>query len=275
MADTEKSPMEQLNEKYSYANLEEAQLDTPPDEKQDTKDSAPEEKAEESQSPEETRSDTISSGLLDRASQVGLGPGDAAAFTTPKDLEAAVRLLEGSQPPPEESKSTEDPFAAYKVEIDKEAMTEDAIVDALKGMAKHHADQTRKMVEYVQGAMQQSQQRDQGSDAMQWFDNKISGLGPEWESTFGKGPTSMLSPGSPELANRQKAMGTIGGVAQNRPDLSENKLFKMGVDEFDPAPPVHRETIARPRRSAQADDTEPFSKVREMYAEMVRENGDQ
>ena len=275
MADTEKSPMEQLNEKYSYAKLEEAQIDTPPETKdgtEDTEDLTPEGRPEDK--PTDTP-DPSPSGLLDRAAKVGLGPGDAAAFTTPKDLEAAVRLLEGSQPPPEESKSTEDHFAAYKVEIDKEAMTEDAIVDALKGMAKHHADQTRKVVEYVQGAMHQSQQRDQGSDAMQWFDNKISGLGPEWESTFGKGPTSMLSPGSPELANRQKAMGTIGGVAQNRPDLTEDALFNMGVGEFNPKPPTPRETIARPRRSAQADDIEPFSKVKEMYAEMVRENGDQ
>lgn len=272
MADTEQSPMEQLNAKYSYAKLEEAQLDTPPEAEgstEDTEDVTPE-------TPTETpKSESIPSGLLDRASRVGLGPGDAAAFTTAKDLETAVRLLEGSQPPAEQSQPTEDPFQPFKVEIDKEAMTEDAIVETLKGMAKHHADQTRKVVDYVQNAVNQSQQRDQGNDAMQWFDGKIGGLGPEWESTFGKGPTSMLSPGSPELANRQKAMGTIGGVAQNRPDLTEDVLFNMGVGEFNPKSPPPRETIARPRRSAQADGDEPFSKVRAMHAEMVRENGDQ
>ena len=283
--ETEATPEQKLSElqqRYSYAGK--IDQEDPP-----VEDAAP---AEEEAKKEETAPEQpdeqpsqkhieIPSGLLDRAAQVGLGPGDARAFSTAQDLETAVRLLESVKPqqePPQEAEQQEDPFKPYEVNLDEETVTEDAIVKALQGMAKHQADQTRQVVEYVQNALQQTQQMSteqvQAQETMRWFDDKITSLGDE--ATFGKGPTSSLAPGSPELERRQRVMGTIAGVAQTRRDLSEDRIFEMGVQEFLPQnKPAPREAIARPNRTLPSGSDEPFSRVQQLYNQYVRENGDQ
>lgn len=290
------SPLEKLAEMYDYKEHEERidtlqpEVETIPAEMQgastdEEPQPEPEEKQEEGNT-DDTKEE-IPTALLDRAMAVGLRPADVAGFSTNSDLDSAIRLLESMRPnsatPQAEEQEAVDPLEAlskeFSLDLDKDDVDGDSLVSAIQQLAKHQAEQNRAVVGYVQQAAQQLQQQVQGNEALSWFDAKLASLGPEWSEVLGSGPTKALPAGSEELARRNKLIGSMTGMGSTRPDLTEDQALNLGLQEFAgllKQKPHAQKAVLRPNRGLPgAPDPEvPFARVKALYDQFTRENGD-
>lgn len=165
--------------------------------------------------------------LVARAQALGFSEEDVKAFGQDGQLERVVGLVESRTVKPDE-KPAEEEKEPFKLDLDPELVAPE-IVDQFEKMKSHFESEIAALQKGSQATQAQlAEQR--LDDQINWFDDKIAALGPEWEATFGKGREADLDPKSEVYKNRSalaKRLGSIGseeGQSGSADDLFQEAL---------------------------------------------------
>ena len=129
---------------------------------------------------------------------------------------------QGQQPPQQ--------FQPYELKLDKNNWDPE-LLSAVEGMNKHYQDQFQQVQQSLQAQQMWYQQQmgqlqqQQSHQYSAWFDAKISELGDEYTSVFGRGGYDTLREGSAEKANRLALNDAIDQLAQISPHATDDELF--------------------------------------------------
>src|SRR5207249_897631 len=132
-------------------------------------------------------------------------PAEVISTQTPDELDELVydlnrQALEKPKPAPQETQDEE-----VKLEGVDESQWDPELIKVLKGQAKKQKDLEKKLAD----SEKRDQQRERHSQNAK-IDNLFSGLGADYEATFGKGGVEAIGQGSIELKRRLAVLDAMG-----------------------------------------------------------------
>lgn len=228
--------VEETNEAFDVTEPEDRRLDVYEEEEESQEETtvAPDETESESES-ESTEEDSFTPDVLSRAAQWGMSEERARAYGSPELVDKTIELLAGSamqraqtQPQAQQQQQTQQPApqldADDELQLPKLEFGDDEIeesiakkltvyTESVNNILKRVNDQNRQLQGAVQqsmGAISSYQLREQVAT----LDSVIGGLGESMQETFGKGPTTRMSPESQQFKNRQQVFSTATAIAQ-------------------------------------------------------------
>ncbi len=204
--------------------------------------------------------------LLVRAEKVGLSKEAALSFSSPKDLDNALKLLESRQPASsstsskEESKKTESDQKGedYDCGLSKDVY-EDQLVDVINSLGKMVKTAVKENAELKErlkalDGIEQKIKQTELEPVEKELDNLFSSLGDDFKDQFGTGQTMKLNPTSETFRNRAEVvrhMAAIeqGYVSQGLEPPSPDELFQEAVQR------VTKRQVLRKPKEGKDDDT--------------------
>ena len=125
------------------------------------------------------------------------GQNQPAQQTQPAQQPAA-KAPQAPQPQPE-------PTGEFEFKLPARDMMDPDLYDALDGMHKHYQRRDAEREQRI-ASLEDNYRQSQELATAQMSDAFFEGLGEEFASLFGQGPTSELSPDAPEFLNRDKVL---------------------------------------------------------------------
>jgi len=225
---------EDVEDNQSESESEEIEGDT----KNDDEVSEDEQKEEDSESVDTGQSEeTISDSVIRRAINLGFSVEDVAAFRNERTLIAACVMAERSIPRKDEASEKESKEDTLDVlskinpdDFDPEVVK---ILNALVGEIKTQRDEISNL-RNIQGEISARSVATQAVEIETWFDNKIVGLGKEYEPVLGKGKYQSLNQQSPQFGKREEiadkmAILLAGYAAAGKAAPSRDDVFDQAT----------------------------------------------
>lgn len=237
--------------------------------------------------------------LEKRARDLGLSRGEIESFSSERDLQAAINLLENSrkyiasQEPvrnrEEESEPDSGEWKPYDIKLSKDDIDEQ-LINELQSMNKHNADAIKSLTNHI-AEIHQYLNRTRQEEMFRWFDNKIQSLPEEYQKYLGSGSTFSYGDDTSEFRYRSNLIQAIAERAARRTDLTLDQIFERELraelsDVIDRdrkrAEAIQRQkeaSLMRPTPQQEPDiqvgSSEDQRKARfiETYRSMLRDNG--
>ncbi len=157
----------------------------------------------------------ISEGVLELAVQAGLSVAEAQTFGSDQTLLTAIQIIgKKSTPVAEENKEKQTSLLSDLPKLDPEQYEPEAIETFNK-----MKDAIQKQQETIEQLWQETQ-TSQANQAAQnereitaWFDQKVAGLGKQYEKALGEGSHGSLNQGSSQYAKREEIADHISLMA--------------------------------------------------------------
>ena len=194
----------------------------------------------------------ISDDIRQRATDLGMTPGEIAEFKDDADIEKTIKVLEGidekneepetpaSEPAKPRAKEKGDelkPADSDELVIENEDEIDPIIVKIMKDQHKRNLELEARQAE-LDAKLTAGEQRakaEREKVAMERFDEKITGLGKDYRDLFGEGATLKMSTRSTARKNRNKLgrhMVALGNAmaATGDEEITADALFKMSLN---------------------------------------------
>lgn len=158
---------------------------------------------------------TISEGVLGLAVQAGFSITEANSFGSEDTLLKVIQMVtDKNEPAKEKDKEQQTPFLSDLPELNPEQYEPEAI-ETFNKMRDAIQQQQETIDKLVQGTQQfqENQAAQNEREAESWFDQKIAGLGKNYEKTLGQGSYGDLNQGSSQLAKRDEIVDHISLMA--------------------------------------------------------------
>jgi len=225
---------EDVEDNQSEFESEETEGDT----KNDDEVSEDEQQKEDSESVDTGQSEeTISDSVIRRAIDLGFSVEDIAAFQNERTLIAACVMAERSIPKKDEvsNQDNEEDTLAVLAKIDPDDFDPET-VKILNALVKEIQSQ-RDEISNLKNAQGEISARSAAAQAVEietWFDNKIIGLGKDYEPILGSGKYKSLNQQSPQFGKREEiaekmAILLAGYAAAGKAAPSRDEVFDQAM----------------------------------------------
>jgi hypothetical protein len=186
----------------------------------------------------------VDDSLLERAVRAGMNLAKARSFSSPKDLELAVSVMEEAKPAETKPAQQASDDGGKTGETKKPGAFDELLEDGFdeKLVSRLNAMHTRleelsaenKSLKDVVSESQKRASRDGAERAMSDFDARIGNLGGEFEAEFGKGSYGKLEKTSAAYQKRTAVLSEMASMAEGykstgRQVPSIEKLFERAV----------------------------------------------
>ncbi len=156
----------------------------------------------------------ISEGVLGLAAQAGFSAAEAQSFGSEGTLLKVIQMVADRKEPVKKEEQKQVPLLGDLPELDPEQYEPEAI-ETFKKMKDAIQKQQEVIEQLVQGTQQfqENQAAQNEREIESWFDQKVTGLGKNYEKTLGQGSYGDLSQGSSQIAKRDEIAEHISLLA--------------------------------------------------------------
>ena len=156
----------------------------------------------------------ISEGVLGLAVQAGFSLSEAKSFGSEGTLLKVIQMVADRKEPAKKEEQKQVPLLGDLPELDPEQYEPEAI-ETFKKMKDAIQKQQEVIEQLVQGTQQfqENQAAQNEREIESWFDQKVTGLGKNYEKTLGQGSYGDLSQGSSQIAKRDQIAEHISLLA--------------------------------------------------------------
>lgn len=220
---------------------ESAYDDNEEDEEQDEtsdQDDEQDQEADEQSGEEETQEndDEIDPSLIERAGKAGMTESQIKGFSTAKDLENVIDILEaqkGSEQQDEQEQEKQEEDEEYDCKLDR-TLFEDALVDTINNLGKQFQSKIKE-IEQKYSTLETGYQQQQAEEFDNWLDGQFNSLDEDFKEVFGEGDVKTVANKPDNFKNRSAVFAEMralaaGYEATGQKVPSRDKLFELALN---------------------------------------------